>query len=122
VEAMRRINCVEDLGDEIISSVSALLTLKRCLEAHRKSRSLGSRRKGCNNEERSRSHSSRSGHSVYVCVCMRLPRIKIKPHDTRLKSSGKMVLMMHRITSAVTEAGEERAGAAEAQGGKSCVR
>lgn len=74
---------MEDLGDEIITSVSAVLTLKGCLQAHRKNHSLGSRRKGCNNEESSRSCSSRSGHSVYVCLCTRLPRNKIKPHDTR---------------------------------------
>lgn len=46
VEAMRRVNCVEDVGDEIITSVSAVLTLKGCLQAHRKTHSLGSRRKG----------------------------------------------------------------------------
>lgn len=51
VEAMRRVHCVEDLGSEIITSVSAVLTLKGCLQAHKKNHSLGSWRKGCNNEE-----------------------------------------------------------------------
>ena len=83
VEAMRTVNCVEDLGDEIVTSVSAVLTLKGCLQAHRKNHSLGSRREACNNEERCRSHSSRTGHSVYVCLYVRLPRNKTKPHDTR---------------------------------------
>lgn len=68
VEAMRRVNCVEDVGDEIITSVSAVLTLKGCLQAHRKTHSLGSRRRGCNNEEKYRSRCSSSGHSVYVFV------------------------------------------------------
>lgn len=49
---------------------------------------------------------------------MRLPRNKIKPHDTRWKSSGKMVLTMLRITAAVTEAGAEWAKAAAAQEGR----
>lgn len=64
VEAMRRINCMEDLGDEIITVVSAVLTLKGYPQAHRKNHSSGSRRKGCNNEERPGSCSSRNGHSV----------------------------------------------------------
>lgn len=33
---MRRINCMEDLGDEIITVVSAALTLKGYPQAHRK--------------------------------------------------------------------------------------
>lgn len=68
VEAMRRINCMEDLGDEIITVVSTVLTLKGYPQAHRKNHSSGSRRKGCNNKERSKSCSSRNGHSVCVFV------------------------------------------------------
>lgn len=36
VEAMTRINCMDDLGDEIITVVSAVLTLKEYPQAHRK--------------------------------------------------------------------------------------
>lgn len=70
VEAMTRINYMDDLGDEIITVVSAVLTLKGYPQAHRKNHSSSSRRKGCNNEERSRSCSGRNGHSVCLCMAM----------------------------------------------------